>query len=83
MMLDLHSREEICDETLLLFGMSGDLPDPEWFHTLSEEERAEYWSRRMEDRLGEDWREQFKRLPRFLRKVVKNKLASLWIKDGF
>ena len=82
-MIKMHEAGTISDETLLFYGMSGDLPDPEWYHSLEDHEKAEIWSKKMELKLGENWRERFRSLPAFLRRVVASKLAPKWLRDGF
>ena len=83
-MVKMHEKGEISDEILLLYGMSGDLPDPEWLRTLEDHELDKFWNKKMSKQLGENWRERFRSLPAFLRRVVvSNRLIPRWLKDGF
>lgn len=82
-MLKMHEKGEISDEILLLYGMSGDLPTKERYQSLEDHEKTQYWSTRMEQRLGPNWRERFDSLPALLKRVVSNRLIPSWLKDGF
>lgn len=82
-MLRMHEQGQISDQILLLYGMSGDLPDQENYRTLQEHERHNFWSARMEKNLGPNWRERFDSLPSLLKRMVSNRLIPQWIKDGF
>lgn len=81
---DLCRRGAITEETLILYGISGDLPDPDRYHMMSPDRQRSIWTGRMEKKLGPNWRTYFTSLPFFLREV---KISSLgrhnWLKEGF
>ena len=83
----LHERGLISDETMLLYGMSGDLPDRSSYFALSEEERQFIWVERMERRFGPNWRERFERgrfrLPPLLQRRIEQMGLHNWLKEGF
>ena len=82
-MFRMHEEGQISDRVLLLYGMSGDLPDQETYQGLADYERSAFWSTRMEQNLGPNWRERFDSLPPLLKRIVSNRLIPQWIKDGF
>jgi hypothetical protein len=83
-MFEMHQNGEISDEALLLYGMSGEVPDPKWLCNLEDHEREKFWNKKMSKRLGENWRERFRSLPDFLRRVVvSSRLIPKWSRDGF
>ena len=80
----MHERGQISDEALLLYGISGDLPELHVIMDMTPRQRVAMWSERLDDRLGQDWRERLRRrgltLPTFLQMVEKN---HNWLKEGF
>lgn len=67
----MYERGMIPHEALLMYGISGDMPDYPAYREMSPEEKEAIWAERMEDRFGPNWREQMDTpdspLPRFLR----------------
>lgn len=51
----LHASGAISDEMLLLYGVSGDLPDLQTYQSLTPGERRRLWSDRIASKLGPDW----------------------------
>ncbi len=85
-MNQLHQRGIVSDEILLLYGISGELPERNMYMELSQEEKQSIWEERMESRFGPNWRNRFDRRnvgqPLFsTRKFEYNKVN--WTKDGF
>jgi len=84
-MLDLFQKGRISEQTLLLFGISGELPEIESYSTLNHEEKAKIWSDKLEESLGLNWKTNFNEhttcLPIFSkpRDLIKIK----WTKEGF
>ena len=80
----MHERGQISDEALLLYGISGDLPEIHVLRDMTPRQRVAMWSERLDDRLGDDWRERLHRrgftLPTFLRIVEQ---THNWLKEGF
>ncbi len=61
-MTQLHERGVISRETMLLYGISGDLPDREVYMALTPEEKEALWEDRIERRFGPNWRVTFRTL---------------------
>lgn len=82
----LYEKGVIGEETLILYGISGDLPDRNTYIELNFEEKQKLWSERMENRFGPNWRERFNtnnpRLPFFVKKVYEFNYTN-WNTDGF
>lgn len=81
-MLELKEKGIISEETLILYGISGPLPDRHVYIQMSENEKERLWSERMERRFGEDWRRRLNIRPNFLRRKCE-KIAHNWLKEGF
>lgn len=74
----MFQQGKITEETLVLYGISGELPDRNLYVTLSPEEKQEIWSRRMENTYGPNWRRSFRRT--FIQKID-NEIN--WKQEGF
>jgi hypothetical protein len=79
-LLALRQRGVVPDEVLLLYGISGDLPDQQTYQSMSAEDRRSFWQDRMEQRFGRDWRRRFDNLPTIL---IKERRVHDWKKEGF
>lgn len=79
----MYERGQISDEALLLYGLSGELPERNAIKEMTPRQRVALWSERLDDRLGNNWRERLHRrgfsLPTFLKMVE----AHNWLKEGF
>lgn len=84
-MRELHERGVVSDETLLLYGISGDMPERHVYIRMSEEEKRMLWIERMERRLGPNWTHRVNRLPTFVRQLLKEYSVSRedWMREGF
>ena len=83
-MTQLHEQGAISDEMMLLYGMSGDLPERTQYLNLSDEEKQALWEQKMERRLGMNWRRRFDELPNFLsKKRFFGRCFHNWLKEGF
>lgn len=86
-MAQLHERGLISNEMMLMYGISGDMPERHTYMTMTPEEKEALWSARMEHRLGPNWRERFEdrrfRLPTFLRERSVGFITHNWVKEGF
>lgn len=78
-LLEMRNQGLIPEEMLLLYGISGDLPSPESYRSMSISERSELWRSRMRLTFGRDWNENFADLPRIF---IENPMHD-WLKDGF
>ena len=88
-MNELHSKGVINDQTLLMFGISGDLPDVSSYNRLTTEEKSTIWNEKLANRFGNNWREDFNRkaIPLITVRRLKASNADLdkinWRKEGF
>ena len=83
-MNDLHRRGIINEEILVLYGISGDLPERNMYMSLTQEEKQALWEERMESRFGPNWRNRFSNLGLRLFTHDKKEFSKFsWIKDGF
>ncbi|MGD9713507.1 MAG: hypothetical protein AB7V46_15790 [Thermomicrobiales bacterium] len=78
----LHEKGLITDQVLLMYGVSGDLPERNAYMALSQEEKEALWSERMEARFGPNWRTTFTSLPTFLQRRIES-VGVNWLKEGF
>ena len=81
-MTQLHQRGLISDEMMLLYGISGELPERRVYIELSEGEKEAFFDERMERRFGPDWRRRFSNLPTFLQRRMFTQKHN-WLKEGF
>jgi hypothetical protein len=81
-MTQLHEKGLISNDTMLLYGISGDLPEYGMYMAMSDEEKEALWTERMERRFGPNWRQRFNNLPPLLRQKLKNSTHN-WLKEGF
>ena len=82
-MTQLHEQGRISDDMMMLYGISGDLPERHVYIELSEEEKEALFGERMERRFGLDWRRRFSNLPTFLRRRMFVQEKHNWLKEGF
>jgi hypothetical protein len=88
--LNLNRLKEeglVSDETLLMYGISGDLPEQNTYQVMNEEEKNAFWSERMETRFGPNWQDLFNdgtlRLPWFRLKESVEFNRPNWLTNGF
>lgn len=81
-MVELREKGIITEETLLLYGISGPLPDREVYAQMSDVEKEHLWEERMVRRFGDNWRARLNINPRFLRRKCE-KITHDWLKEGF
>ncbi len=82
-LLTLHQQGRISDEVLLLYGISGELPDVDKYSKLSVSEKQSIWSERLALNLGTDWERKVSRvrLPVVFRGRSFGK--ANWRREGF
>lgn len=51
----LHQKGVISDQVLLMYGISGDLPQYDTYAAMNAEQKNRIWVERMESRFGPDW----------------------------
>lgn len=78
-MLELHRKGVINDQTLLMYGISGPLPERQAYNGESRQNRTRIWTDRLERRFGRDWRNRFRSLPEMFRS---NSYVD-WKREGF
>lgn len=81
-MTQLHQQGRISDEMMLLYGISGDLPERHVYIELSEDEKKALFSERMERRFGLNWRRRFNNLPMLFQHRIFTQKHN-WLKEGF
>lgn len=79
-LLRMHEHGLIPEQTLLLYGISGELPERRVYLQMSDEEKQLLWRERMVNRYGVNWRRRFTYLPEFLRE---KEFIHDWKKEGF
>jgi hypothetical protein len=85
-MNELHQKGIISNETLFLYGVSGDLPDIEEYRQMSYEDKKFLWEDRIANRLGVQWRTRFSQgdnLFLFFKEKNKFKINFDWKSEGF
>lgn len=81
-MNELHQQGIISDEVLLLYGISGRLPERHVYQGMSRAERRRMWVERLERRFGRDWETHLRlRLPEMFRNPEDRQVN--WIREGF
>jgi len=83
-LINLHRQGRISDEILLLYGISGELPNIEKYSKLSVAEKQSVWSEKLESNLGSDWERQIgriKKMPAVFRGRSFGK--PNWRREGF
>jgi hypothetical protein len=82
----MYSRGLISDQMMMLYGISGALPDRGTYNSMTQEEKERLWSDRMEARFGPNWLEQFRdrnvALPIPRRASVEQPIVN-WRVEGF
>lgn len=79
-LLSLRRQGLIPEETLMLYGISGDLPDRDAYAAMATEERRALWQNRMQQAFGRNWQREFTNLPAIF---TKEREIHNWIKEGF
>lgn len=86
-MIQLHEQGLISDQVLLMYGISGDLPERDAYNTMSSEEKERLWHERIKSRLGPNWMERFSGrnlpLPIFPKRRFETRPLISWKHDGF
>lgn len=82
----MHEQGLINDQVLMLYGISGNLPDRTIYMEMSVEEKRALWEDRVETRLGPNWRRRFNDLGNIFnflgrKKIEYNKIN--WPEEGF
>ena len=83
----LFEKGMIGEETLLLYGISGTLPDRNVYFGMSPEEKQNLWEEKMLNRFGPNWKDRFSentlRLSIFNSKRLNCKKKVDWKHEGF
>lgn len=85
-MKELHAKGMINDQVLLMFGISGDLPELSSYNRLSTEQKNTIWNEKLSNRFGGNWREDFveKGIPVIAVRQLKSIKSDInWRKEGF
>lgn len=85
-MNELHKKGIISDEIMILYGISGELPERNMYAEMSVEEKQSVWEEKMEDRFGPEWRQRFSNSfinCKLLLKRKKEYTKNEWFFGGF
>jgi hypothetical protein len=80
-MAQLHQKGIISDQVMLLYGISGELPERQVYARLTEREKLAIWEERMGNRFGPDWRTHISTLPSMFREDRHS--GHNWLQEGF
>lgn len=81
-MIELRDRGVISESTLLLYGISGPMPERDQYNRLTRAEKTRMWVERMERRFGQNWRNRFQvQLPDMFRNDRRTQVN--WLREGF
>ena len=79
--MQLHQKGKIPDEVVILFGMSGELPEKSVYSQFTPEEKQSYWENRMASNLGDEpWKRSLNRLPAMFQEIMP---IHNWLQEGF
>lgn len=84
-MIEMHNKGQISDQTLVLFGISGPLPERSNYERLSIEQRNEIWEEKMRAFYGRSWRRNVGSSMRnfsFIDKAIDSNIKN-WQSEGF
>lgn len=81
-MNELHQKGVVSEQMLLMYGISGPLPEREMYMAMTPEEKEALWSQRMESRFGPNWRHRFRNLPAFMQRRIEASQVN-WRVEGF
>lgn len=84
----LHEQGRVSDEALLMYGISGDLPQRNVWREMSEEEKQHVFQERVERRFGPNWRDFFgepaaRPILGWISAKVTSRQITNWQKEGF
>jgi hypothetical protein len=82
----LNRSGRVSDQTLIMYGVRGELPDMNHYHNMTQEERNAHWEQKMESTFGPHWRHHFesRNEPIFLfRSKSPEKSEICWQQHGF
>lgn len=82
-LLSMRDKGQITDETLILYGISGDLPVRTTYNQMTSKEKRQIWENRMKNRYGVTWREYFNTIPSIFEDDVREEIINEWMKEGF
>jgi len=83
-MIDLYERGKISNEVLMLYAMSGSLPDALEYNKLKPEQKQDFWLNRIEERLENPNRVSLREFRGNVRKWLNFKDRKVnWKKEGF
>lgn len=81
-LLKMRERGLVNDEMLLMYGISGDLPERHIYTAMTPEQRREFFHSRMESRFGPNWR-RFVTLEWSEQIFEDREILEDWLTEGF
>lgn len=86
-MNQLHAKGIISDEVMMLYGISGPLPERNTYVAMSPEEKLALWEEKLANRFGPNWRSRFgdnvTNLPIFTTRKITCVQPINWQREGF
>jgi hypothetical protein len=82
-MNDLHSRGIISDEVMILYGISGPLPERRMYADLAADKKQAIWEEKMSNTFGPHWRSRFTVNVTTCKEFDIEETNHNWIKEGF
>jgi hypothetical protein len=82
-MNDLHSKGIVSDETMVLYGISGPLPEKDTYSELSVGQKQSFWEERLSSKFGPNWRSRFPINVRSCKEFGVDGIKHNWTKEGF
>lgn len=82
-MNDLHSRGIISDEVMILYGISGPLPEQRMYSDLAADKKQAIWEEKMSNTFGPNWKSRFTINVRASKEFTFDVEKVQWTKEGF
>lgn len=80
-LIRLREQGKISDDLLVLYGISGDMPEITTYQEMSIQERHRFWLQRLENNLGPNWIRVFPTIYQRFKRLFFDRVD--WQNDGF
>jgi len=81
-LLKLYRQGRVSEEVLLLYGISGNLPEKSVYQEMTAEERRDFWNQRSRENFESDVDSSFFSMSRIIEKRKQSEKID-WIRQGF